>query len=217
LVGCRPRQIYGMTETAPAVLMGRRLDPPKMTVGTPTLGCHVRLRDPDGNGPIAPEEIGEIQVGGYPGLSLFAGYRDNPVAYAGAIAETDESGFAWLKTGDLGRVDAEGDVVFVGRGGDMLKVAGENVSVVEVESLIVEHDDVLDAAVVGLPDPVRDEVPIAFVVPAAGASTTFADDLMRWCEHRLSGPRRPREIHIVDELPRTAVGKIQRFRLTQGS
>jgi crotonobetaine/carnitine-CoA ligase len=215
LVGCRPRQIYGMTETAPAVLMSRRLNLAKMTLGTPTLGCHVRLRDPDSGEPTRPGEVGQIQVGGFPGLSMFAGYRDDPAASADAIAESNGGGFAWLKTGDLGRLDADGDVVFVGRRGDMLKVAGENVSVVELESMLVDHHDVLDAAVVGIPDPVRDEVPVAFVVPATGASSTLVDDLMQWCEQRLSGPRRPREIHIVDELPRTAVGKIQRFRLAE--
>jgi carnitine-CoA ligase len=214
LVGCRPRQIYGMTETAPAVLMCRRLDPPKMTVGTPTLGCHVRLRDADTNAPVADGTVGEIQVAGLPGLSLFAGYRDNAAATEAALIDADATGFVWLKTGDLGRVEPGGDVTFVGRGGDMLKVAGENVSVLEVESVIVEHEDVRDAAVVGVSDPLRDEVPIAFVVPAETASSALADELMAWCHERLSGPRRPQEIHLVDELPRTAVGKIQRFRLT---
>jgi len=214
LVGSRPRQIYGMTETSPAVLMCRRLDPPAMTVGTPTLGCRVRLRDPETGAPVADGAVGEIQVGGFPGLSLFAGYRDNPAATAAALVDADAAtGFAWLRTGDLGRVEPGGDVTFVGRGGDMLKVAGENVSVVEIESLIVEHEHVRDAAVVGVDDPVRDEVPIAFVVAAEGASETLADDLMAWCHERLSGPRRPQEIHVVEELPRTAVGKIQRFRL----
>jgi len=202
-----------MTETAPAVLMSRRLRPPKMTVGTPTLGCHVRLRHPETDGPVEDGEIGEIQVGGFSGLSLFAGYRDNPAATAAALIDADATGFAWLKTGDLGRREPDGDVTFVGRAGEMLKVAGENVSVLEVESVILEHEGVRDAAVVGVADPVRDEVPIAFVVPAEGASDALADELMAWCHQRLSGPRRPHEIHIVDELPRTAVGKIQRFRL----
>ena len=215
LVGVRPRQIYGMTETAPAVLMSRRLNPPKMTVGTPTLGCHVRLRDPTTGLAVETGETGEIQVGGIPGLSLFAGYRGNAKAFSDGIAESEESGFVWFKTGDLARLDAEGEAVFVGRGGDMLKVAGENVSCVEVEATIVKHRDVLDAAVVGVPDALRDEVPIAFVVPVSGAPPTLAEDLMQWCEHQLSGPRRPREIHVIAELPRTAVGKIQRFRLVE--
>ena len=157
--------------------------------------------------------MAEIQVGGYPGLSLFAGYRDNEAAFTGAIASQSEDGFVWFRTGDLGRLDSDGEVTFVGRGGDILKVAGENVSVVEVESILVEHPDVLDAAVIGIPDALRDEVPVAFVVPAGELPPSFAEDLMKWCEQRLSGPRLPQEIHIVDELPRTAVGKIQRFRL----
>jgi crotonobetaine/carnitine-CoA ligase len=95
----------------------------------------------------------------------------------------------------------------------MLKVGGENVSVLEVEAVLLEHPGVLDAAVVGVPDPVRDEVPVAFVVPGTDTSDSLAADLTAWCDQRLSGPRRPRQIHLVDHLPRTAVGKIQRFRL----
>ncbi len=216
LVGCRPRQIYGMTETAPAVLMSRRLNLTPTTLGTPVPGCHVRLRAVDG-GVVPPGGTGEIEVGGYPGLSLFAAYRDDPVATGAALVDPGADGFRWLRTGDLGRLDPGGDVVFVGRSGDMLKVAGENVSVVEIESVLVDHESVLDAAVVGVADPVRDEVPVAFVVPAAGAPATLVDDLARWCAGRLSGPRVPREIRVVDGLPRTAVGKIQRFRLVQGA
>lgn len=211
LVGCRPRQIYGMTETAPAVLMSRRLNLAPTSLGTPTPGCHVRLRDPDAGG------TGRIQVGGFPGLSLFRAYRGDAAATASTFVETGEDGFTWMETGDLGRLTADGEVEFVGRGGDLLKVAGENVSVVAIEAVLVEHPGVLDAAVVGIPDPVRDEVAIAFVVPAADASPTLADDLMRWCAEHLSGPRLPREIHVVEELPRTAVGKIQRFRLVERS
>jgi crotonobetaine/carnitine-CoA ligase len=213
LVGCRPRQIYGMTETAPAVLSSRWLTATPNALGGPTLGCHVRLRHPDSGQPTRPGETGRIQVGGFPGLTLFAGYRDNPEANAAAFVERDDAGLTWLDTGDLGRLNAAGEVEFVGRGGDMLKVAGENVSVLEVEAVLVQHPGVLDAAVVGMPDPIRDEVPVGFVVPAANAPDTLAGDLQTWCEQRLSGPRRPREIHIVDQLPRTAVGKIQRFRL----
>ena len=140
-----------------------------MTVGTPTLGCHVRLRDQESGEPVEHQQTGEIQVGGFPGLSIFGGYRGDPAAWAATIAESDETGFAWMKTGDLGRLDSEGNVVFVGRGGDMLKVAGENVSVLEIEAVIVDHPHVLDAAVVGVADRMRDEVPVAFVVPTKGA------------------------------------------------
>jgi carnitine-CoA ligase len=146
-------------------------------------------------------------------LSLFAGYRDDANATAEAFVDRDDAGLTWLDTGDLGRVDAAGEVEFVGRGGDMLKVAGENVSILEIEGVLVDHPGVVDAAVVGVPDPIRDEVPIAFVVPGADASGTLVAELETWCDERLSGPRRPREIHVVDHLPRTAVGKIQRFRL----
>lgn len=215
LVGCRPRQIYGMTETAPAVLMSRRLNRTPTTLGVPTLGCHIRLRHLDTGDSVEPGGTGRIQVGGHPGLSLFTAYRDDPTATAEAFVDRDDAGLTWLDTGDLGRLDAAGEIEFVGRGGDMLKVAGENVSVLEVEAVLVEHPGVLDAAVVGIPDPVRDEVPIAFVVPGPDASDTLVAELATWCDERLSGPRRPHEIHVVEHLPRTAVGKIQRFRLAR--
>ncbi|GEL21789.1 putative crotonobetaine/carnitine-CoA ligase [Pseudonocardia sulfidoxydans NBRC 16205] len=217
LVGCRPRQIYGMTETAPAVLMSRRLNLAPTTIGSATPGCHVRLRDPDADAPPAPGGTGRIQVGGFPGLSLFRAYRDDPIATASTFTEVGPDGFTWMDTGDLGRLTDDGEVEFIGRGGDLLKVAGENVSVVAIEAALVEHPDVLDAAVVGMPDPVRDEVAVAFVVPTADAPSTLAHDLGLWCAEHLSGPRLPREIHVVEELPRTAVGKIQRFRLVERS
>ncbi len=97
---------------------------------------------------------------GEPGITLFAGYLDDP--------QTTESSFTdeWFLTGDRARRDASGRHYFDGRRADVLKVAGENVSTVEVEQVLAAHPAVLEAAVVGLPDPIRDEVPVAFVVAA---------------------------------------------------
>lgn len=169
---------------------------------------------PGHDGPLAPGGVGRIEIGGLPGLSLFTDYLDDEGATAAAFVDRDDAGLTRLDTGDLGRLDVAGDVEFVGRGGDMLKVAGENVPVLEVEAVLLDHPAVHDAAVVSVPDLILDEVPVAFVVPAAEAPDTLAGDLASWCSERLSGPRRPREVHLVDRLPRTAAGKIQRFRLT---
>src|SRR6185437_5792793 len=100
-----------------------------------------------------------------------------------------------------------------GRRGDTLKSGGENVSVVEVEEALMSHPGVLEAAVVGQPDLIRDEVPIAFVVRTEQARELEADELLAYAEQVLAPPKRPREVHFVDELPRTSVGKIRRFML----
>jgi crotonobetaine/carnitine-CoA ligase len=206
LFGCRPRQLYGMTETIPAVLTNRALAPLPESMGVPTLGCEVDLRSPEG-GPVGVGETGEVVVRGARGATIFAGYLDDPA--------TTEASFAdgWFRTGDLAHRDAGGRYYFDGRRSDVLKVAGENVSVVEVEAALSAHPSVLEAAVIGEPDPMRDEVPVGFVVLQPGVPPVAADELLRWCESRLSKAKRPVRIDIVDELPRTSVGKIRKFLL----
>lgn len=209
LFGCRPRQLYGMTETLPAVLTNRALDPVPDAMGAPTLGCQVELRAPDGSNTVPCGEVGEIVVGGSPGTTLFTEYLDDPATTASAVAD------GWLRTGDLAHRDSQGLFYFDGRRNDVLKVAGENVSVVEVEAVLAEHPSVLEAAVVSEPDPVRDEVPVGFVVQQPGRPDLSVEDLTRWCETRLSKSKRPRRIEVVEELPRTSVGKIRKFMLKE--
>jgi crotonobetaine/carnitine-CoA ligase len=95
-----------------------------------------------------------------------------------------------------------------------LKVAGENVSVVEVEAVLAQHPGVLEAAVIGRDDEVRDELPVAFVVADPSSSPPSRADLDGWCAERLAKVKRPVEITFLDELPRTSVGKIRKFLLT---
>jgi carnitine-CoA ligase len=206
LLGCRPRQLYGMTETIPAVLTDHADAPVASSMGFVTAGCSVSVHRADGT-EAAPDEVGEIVVGGMPLLTLFAGYLDDPV--------TTEASFrdGWFLTGDRARRDASGRYTFEGRRADLLKVAGENVSTVEVEQILSAHPGVLEAAVVGQPDPIRDEVPVAFVVAADPANPPTLDELNAWCVERLTKSKRPRDITFVDELPRTSVGKIRKFLL----
>ncbi|MYH72150.1 MAG: ATP-dependent acyl-CoA ligase [Acidimicrobiia bacterium] len=194
--GCRPRQLYGMTETVPAVLTEPTDNPVPSSMGQVTPGCQVIVRD------------GEVLVGGEPGLTLFAGYLDDPDTTAASFTAD-----GWFRTGDRARVDDNGRHYFDGRHSDVLKVAGENVSIVEVESVLASHPAVLEAAVVGAPDPVRDEVPVAFVVPADPTSPPTTDDLTSWCLERLAKAKQPRSYTFLDELPRTSVGKIRKFLL----
>jgi carnitine-CoA ligase len=210
LLGCRPRQLYGMTETGPAVITSHPLEAAADVMGTVTPGCAVELRDPGTGTRVTAGQVGEIVVGGERGRQVFAGYLDDP--------DTTERAFdgGWFRTGDLAYVDDEGRFRFAGRRGDVLKVSGENVSVVEVESVLAAHPAVFEAAVVGEPDPVRDEVPVAYVVLHETASGVRAQELTAWCATRLSPAKRPREIRFVPELPRTSVGKIRKFLLAEG-
>ena len=201
LLGCAPRQLYGMTETIPAVLSSPPGEARHDSIGGPTPGCSVRL---------ASSPVGEIEVGGRRGIELFAEYLDDPATTAAAF--TDDG---WFRTRDRASVDGGGAWHFAGRDADVLKVAGENVSCVEIESVLSAHPDLLEAAVIGEPDPMRDEVPVAFVVaaPHVGDGGLDVAVLHQWCEERLSKVKRPRRITIVDELPRTSVGKIRKFLL----
>jgi crotonobetaine/carnitine-CoA ligase len=202
--GCRPRQLYGMTETAPAVLTEPPTDPVPDAMGFPTAGCLVDL---DGE---------ELLVGGEPGVTLFAGYLDDAATTEASFRDRPD-GSRWFVTGDKAHRDADGRYRFGGRRSDILKVAGENVSTVEVEQVLSAHPAVLEAAVVGAPDEVRDEVPFAFVVAADPAAPPTVDELVEWCSQRLTKSKRPRDIALVDELPRTSVGKIRKFLLTEAA
>lgn len=195
LVGCRPRQLYGMTETLPAVLSQRALDPEPGFLGEVTIGCDVEI-----------DEVGEIAVGGRRGYELFAGYLDDPQSTEAAFRDDR------FRTGDLASWDALRRLSFAGRRSDVLKVAGENVSTVEVEAVLAQHPAVHEVAVVGEPDPVRDEVPVAYVVGAPGRAVD-ADALVAWAAERLAPAKRPRAVHVVEALPRTSVGKIRKFLL----
>jgi crotonobetaine/carnitine-CoA ligase len=192
------------------VLTNRALDPRPDSMGAVTLGCTVDLHDPESGGPVQDGDTGELVVGGIPGTTLFAGYLDDPQTTARSFRGP------WFRTGDRAVRDGDGRYSFAGRGGDILKVAGENVSAVEVEAVLAAHPAVFEAAVAGEPDPVRDEVPIAYVVLRGDAAAgTTPQALQAWCEQRLSPAKRPRRIHVVDELPRTSVGKIRKFMLPQ--
>jgi acyl-coenzyme A synthetase/AMP-(fatty) acid ligase len=121
----------------------------------------------------------------------------------------------WLRTGDMFRQDAEGWFYFAGRSDDMLKVGGQWVSPAEVEARLVEHPAVAEAAVVGRPDADGLVRPHAFAVLAAGRSPAPAllDDVRAFVAAALPAFKVPRTIEVVAELPKTATGKVQRFRL----
>lgn len=196
-------QIWGMTETMSLPLMHPLDLPPKpLATGMPVLGYEAKVVDGAGK-EVPPGTVGELVVRGVPGVTLMQGYFKNPKA----TAETLRDG--WLYSGDNAWMDEEGWFFFVDRKKDMIKRAGENVSASEVEETLKQHAAVFDAAVVGIPDPVRDQAIKAYVILKQGAAAT-ADDLVAWCRARLSAFKVPEVIEFRETFPRTSVGKIQK-------
>ncbi len=198
---------YGMTETVSAVtcspLYGERRWP---SVGRPALSYDIKIIHPDGT-ECAPNEEGEICIHGVPGRTIISGYYKNEVDTQRLI---DAEG--WIHSGDAGYLDEDGWLFFLGRYGDMIKRSGENISALEVECVLTSHRDIADAAVIGVPDPIRDFAVKAFVLPREGAHLT-QKDVIDYCNRRLSSFKVPTIVEFVTEFPRTATGKIKKQKL----
>jgi O-succinylbenzoic acid--CoA ligase len=140
-----------------------------------------------------------------------------------SVAHRAISGDGWLHTGDLGRFDEAGRLQIVGRTADTIVSGGENVAPTEVEAVLLEHDAISDAAVVGRPDPEWGEAVVALIVPRLGTISAhpdgaavdgvMADDLREFCGARLAGFKVPKRFELVEALPRSATGKLQRREL----
>ncbi|MEQ8234820.1 MAG: benzoate-CoA ligase family protein [Gammaproteobacteria bacterium] len=178
------------------------------TTGRAVDGYALRIVDDTGE-PVASGDIGELQVAGPTAAAM---YWNNRARSRHTFAGT------WTRTGDKYRQDDDGYYVYCGRSDDMLKVGGIYVSPAEVEAALIGHDAVLEAAVVGHADEAGLIKPRAFVVLKDGhdASDTLADSLKQHVKNRLAPYKYPRWIEFIDVLPKTATGKIQRFRLRQG-
>jgi long-chain acyl-CoA synthetase len=203
--------LYGQGESPntithlPPRLFGSPNDPDYearlMSVGVPRSGVMVRVvRE---NGSDASEgEIGEVAA---KGDTLMAGYWNRPDATAAAIRD------GWLHTGDLGRMDALGYLTLVDRSKDMIISGGSNVYPREIEEVLLTHPQVEECAVIGLPDPEWGETPFAFIV--AGHSTPTPSELDELCLSHLARFKRPRGYRIVEELPKSAYGKVLKTEL----
>jgi crotonobetaine/carnitine-CoA ligase len=201
-------QLYGMTETVAPVTMNRLYGPRRhSSIGLPVLGGAVRVVDDDGRD-VGQGQVGELLVRGEPGATLMQGYLNDEEATSQAIREK------WLHTGDNVRLDGDGLRSFVDRARDMIKRAGENVSPGEVERVLSEHEEVFEAAVIGVPDPMRDEAIVAYVVRRPGATVT-AEELVGWCAGKLARFKVPEEVLFGDSLPRTSVGKVAKHALRE--
>ena len=206
-VGCDILDGLGSTEMLHIFLSNRSGAVRYGTTGTPVPGYQIELRDERGQ-LVGVDAIGDLFIKGPSAALLYWNSRDKSTAtFQGE----------WVKSGDKYSADADGYYCYAGRSDDMLKVSGQYVSPVEVESALMAHDDVLECAVVGRTDLDGLTKTVAYVVlhdPAAANSTT-ADALKAFVKNRLAPFKYPREIHFIRELPKTATGKIQRFKLRE--
>jgi fatty-acyl-CoA synthase/long-chain acyl-CoA synthetase len=166
-----------------------------------------KIVDP-ASGDVQPLDVaGEICARGY---QQFIGYLGDPEATARAV---DVDG--WVHTGDLGSMDARGMITLTGRMKELIIRGGDNIAPAEIESVLVAHESVLDAAVVGIPDPVWGETVAAVIRVRGEAPSGLRATLDRYCRERLSPYKVPRDWFVADELPVTPTGKVQKYRLSQ--
>jgi acyl-CoA synthetase (AMP-forming)/AMP-acid ligase II len=197
---------YGLTEGVGTICTSRPDDPEALRLGrlgTPLEGWEVRVIDPISGIQRPAGEQGEIVARGPHAMK---GYYRDPAKTA---ATFDAEG--WMRTGDIGSIDASGHIMFHGRLKDMLKVGGENVAAVEIEAVLDSHPAVQLSQVVGMPDPRYEEAPAAFVELKTGATASEAE-LIAFCEGKLARFKIPRLVRFIGEWPMSAT-KIQKFKL----
>jgi fatty-acyl-CoA synthase len=199
---------YGMTETSPVSTQTRAddsLERRVSTVGRVHPHLEVKVIDPDSGTTAARGTPGELCTRGY---SVMLGYWEEPDKTAEAIDRA-----RWMHTGDLAVMDDEGYVSITGRIKDMVIRGGENVYPREIEEFLYGHPDILDASVVGVPDPKYGEELMAWVRLRPGAEPVTAESLREFCAGRLAHYKIPRYVHLVDEFPMTVTGKIRKVQM----
>ncbi len=190
---------YGLTETVSGdTFLDRRATTGKLgSVGKACLHLEVAIWD-EADRPVPASTLGEIVLRG---PKVFSGYWRDPEATAAAFRG------GWFHTGDIGYLDPEGFLYIVDRKKDLIISGGENIASPEVERVLYEHPGVVEAAVVGRPDPRWGEVPVAFVAPRPGA-TVGEEELREFCAARLAKFKVPRAVRFVEALPRNPSGKV---------
>jgi long-chain acyl-CoA synthetase len=195
---------YGLTETAPVTNWCRPEEYRPRSVGRALPGIHQRIVDIATGADVPPEHDGEVRMAG---PNIMRGYYKLPDLTASVF---DERGY--FRTGDIGRLDHDGHLRITGRLKEMLIVGGENVFPREIEEVLERHPSVKAAGVVGLTDPIRGELPVAFVELKDGAE--FDENALKaFCRQNLAGYKVPRDIKRLDALPRNPTGKVMRREL----
>jgi fatty-acyl-CoA synthase/long-chain acyl-CoA synthetase len=208
IFGASVHNLFGQTELSPVLSLTRRgdtADDLATTVGRPLPQTAARVVDPTTGDVVALGGQGEICARGY--LQLLR-YHDDPDATAATV---DPEG--WVHTGDLGTMDERGLITVTGRLKELVIRGGENIAPAEVEIALAEHPGVLTSAVVGLPDDHWGEIVAAAVVLRDGERSGVEESLRAHCRERLSPFKVPERWFVVDELPMTASGKVQKFAL----
>jgi acyl-CoA synthetase (AMP-forming)/AMP-acid ligase II len=197
-------QVYGQTELCGAVTALSDADHRdsarpglQLSAGKAVLGTEIRIVDPESGAPLPSGEPGEIWVRSNQNMS---GYLNRPEATTETITADD-----WVRTGDVGRLDTDDYVYVEDRLKDMIITGGENVYGPEVESVLIEHPDITDAAVIGVPDDFWGESVKAIVVATADID---AGDVIEFCRRHIAGYKCPRTVDFVPSLPRNPSGKI---------
>jgi fatty-acyl-CoA synthase len=207
-VGCAVTVSFGTTELGGPAAVTSIADPPDVqahTVGTPLPGVDIKIVDEDRR-PLPPTEVGELAVRV---SSMMRGYYKDPQASAAAI---DAEGFYY--TGDLAQVDERGYLRIVGRKKDMIIRGGQNIYAAEIENHLLAHPQIAATAVVGVPSLVGGESVWAFVVPKDGLQPVTSE-IADFCRARLPAYKVPERIRLVESLPVTANGKVQKYKLRE--
>jgi acyl-CoA synthetase (AMP-forming)/AMP-acid ligase II len=202
-LGCSVLQGYGLTETSPVLSAPTRNPEQARSASTGLIlpNTEVRIVDPETGADRGVGEDGEIWGRG---PQVMAGYLDDPEANAYTLR-----GDGWLRTGDIGHVDADGYLYVVDRLKELIKYRGFQVPPAELEALLLQHPSVLDAAVIPAPDPTAGEIPKAFVVVRPDDPVTEGA-LMSWVSERVPSYKKVRRVEFIDEIPRSLSGKILR-------
>jgi long-chain acyl-CoA synthetase len=196
---------YGLSETSPvATFSDPNSDPRPGSIGIPIWGVELKLIDESWNTIDGVDEIGEIAIRGH---NIMRGYYNRPEATAEVMRD------GWFRSGDLGRRDKDGFYYIVDRAKDMIIRGGFNVYPREIEEVLMTHDAVSLAAVIGVPHPSHGEEIKAFVILKAGTTAT-EDDLVAWGREQMAAYKYPRIVSIVDSLPMTATGKLLKRALS---
>jgi acyl-CoA synthetase (AMP-forming)/AMP-acid ligase II len=208
---CAVRQGYGLTETSPVTHFLREDEAVAHagTVGRPLPGTEVRIVDVESGRDVPAGATGEIWLRG---PQVMLGYLGKPEATAAMLTPD-----GWLRTGDVGVQDAEGFLRVVDRVKELIKFKGMQVAPAELEALLLTHPSVGDVAVIPHPDAEAGEIPAAYVVPRAGvaADAALAQELMTFLAGRVAPHKRVREVHFLEQVPKSASGKILRRVLVE--
>jgi long-chain acyl-CoA synthetase len=191
---------YGLSETH---TMDTYMPPEAIRWGThgkPVQGNEIRILDPDTGRELPAGQVGEIVLRS---AGVFKGYWNNPEATAKTLRD------GWVYTGDMGKMDADGYLTFIGRFKEMIKVSGYSVFPEEVETILIKHPAVAQAAVIPMPDPDRGQVVRAFIVRKPGAELD-EPTLVAWCRDNMAAYKVPRAVRFLDALPATGAGKVLR-------